>query len=360
MRGLKYLLREEEIGFFPKWEKIFERKAPLFFEIGVGNGEFIVEMARRMKESNFIGVEVSKEVLRKALAKIEEKALTNVRLIHMEGTKALAKLFESESIDGVFLNFPDPWPKKKHKKRRLVNLAFLYLLSDRLKRGGFFQMATDHPEYAEEVYSLLKSLEGFSPLWEDYIKTSIDEFYPTKYARKWLSQGKTIYFLGIKKREKIEIPDWVKDWCPLLKIRKEETALPIVNIFKIKPKLNFLEWVAKLRGAELYKEKFLFIKVLDLFYNEESLLLDLLVEEGIIRQRFFVKLSPYGDEGYMLTPYDSDKPDPTDGVHLAMVLILKSLKEGAFYFELVKSTCKEKILNRFLGESLLEDGAGVK
>lgn len=344
MRGLSFLLKEEEIGFFPSWDKVFGRRAPLYFEIGVGNGEFIVEMAEKMREADFVGVEVSKEVLRKALARIEDRSLSNIRLIHMEGTKALAKLFKSESLEGVFLNFPDPWPKKKHRKKRLVKPGFLYLLSDRLKIGGFFQMATDHKDYAEEVLLLFKDFDGFSPLWEDYLKTALNDFYPTKYARKWLSQGKTIYFLGIKKTKKIKIPEWVKDWCPLLKIKKEELALPIVNLFKIRPKLNFQELVKSLKGVELCKEKNLFIKILDGFYNEESLLLDLLVEEGIIKQRFFVKVSPYGKEGYLLASHDSDKPDPTEGVHLALVLLLKKFKESSQDFEVIKSTCKEKFL----------------
>ncbi|MEZ0343267.1 MAG: tRNA (guanosine(46)-N7)-methyltransferase TrmB [Caldimicrobium sp.] len=344
MRGIKFLLKEEELGFFPSWERIFGRMSHLYFEIGVGNGEFIVEMAEKIKEANFVGVEVSKEVLRKALSRVEEHALSNVRLIHMEGTKALAKLFKTESLEGVFLNFPDPWPKKKHRKKRIVNQGFLYLLSNRLRINGFFQMATDHSEYAEETVELLKGIESFSPLWKEYLITERVDFFPTKYARKWLSQGKRIYFIGVKKVKKIDLPEWVKEWCPLLKIREEEIALPIVNIFKGRPKLIFSELIKALKRSILYKSENHFIKILDTFYNEEALLLDLLVEEGIIKQRFFVKISPYGKEDYILTPYESGKPDPTEGVHLAMVLLLKKLKEAFQEFELKKSTCKEKFL----------------
>ncbi len=348
MRGLRFLLREEELGFFPSWEKIFGRVGHLYFEIGVGNGEFIVEMAERIKEANFVGVDVSKEVLRKALSRIEENSLSNVRLIHMEGAKALAKLFEPASLEGVFLNFPDPWPKKKHQKKRLVNRGFLHLLSDRLKIGGFFQMTTDHFEYAQEVVELLKDFEEFSPLEKDYLTPWKEDFFLTKYARKWLSQGKKIYFLGIKKVKPGSLPQWVKEWCPLLKIKKEEAALPIVNIFKREPRLNFQELALYLRGCVLFKGESIFIKILEAFYNEEALLFDLLVEEGILKQRFFVKISPYGKEGYLLTPYESDKPDPTEGVHLALVLILKNLKESSMSFELIKSTCKEKFIRDYL------------
>lgn len=350
MRGIKFLLKEENLGFFPPWEKIFKRKAFLYFEIGVGNGEFIVEMAKKMRDVNFVGVEISKEVLRKALSRVEECSISNVRLIYMEGTKALAKLFKSESLDGVFLNFPDPWPKKKHQKKRIVNSGFLYLLLDRLKIDGFFKMVTDHVEYAEETVKLLRGLKGFSPLWEEYLTTNREAFFPTKYARKWLYQGKRIYFIGVKKTKKITLPEWVKEWCPLLKIREEEIALPIVNIFKIEPKLIFSEFIHTLKGCILHTSEKLFIKILDTFYNDETLLLDLLVKEGIINQRFFVKISPYGKGDYILTPYDSRDIDPTEGVHLALVLVLKKIKEFSQHFELIKSTCKDKFLKAHLSQ----------
>lgn len=346
MRGFKYLLRREEILLFPDWERIFGRKGELYFEIGVGNGEFIVEMAKREREANFIGVEVSKEVLRKALSRLEESGVENVRLLCMEGAEALCALFKSNTLSGLYLNFPDPWPKKKHQKRRLVKASFLYVLSDRLKVGGFFRMATDHREYAEEVVKLFSEVPSFSPLWESPIKKELDDFYPTKYARKWLSQGKEIYFIGFKKEKNVEIPLWVREEYPILKLEEEEVSVSILNIFKRRPSLDFAFLSKALRGRVLYQGDKLFIKVLEVFYNEESLLLEILLKEGEITQQFFIKISPYGKEGYLMRIHESDKVYPTEGVHLAFVLLLKIFKEGAETFELIKSTCKEKFLKR--------------
>jgi len=354
MRGFRYLLRKEEFLLFPDWERIFGRKGELYFEIGVGNGEFIVEMAKRKRGANFIGVEVSKEVLRKALSKLEESRVENVRLLCMEGAEALCALFKSNTLSGLYLNFPDPWPKKKHQKRRLVKTSFLYVLSDRLKVGGFFRMATDHREYAEEVVRLFSEVPFFSPLWENPIKKELDDFYPTKYARKWLSQGKEIYIIGFKKERIEEIPPWIKEEYPILKL-EEEVSVSILSIFKRSPFLDFAFLSKVLRGRVLYQGEKIFIKVLEVFYNEESLLLEVLLKEGEITQQFFVKVSPYGRGGYLMRIHESDKVYPTEGVHLAFVLLLEIFKEGVETFELIKSTCKEKFLKRVFNE-----GAGAK
>ncbi|MCD6490416.1 MAG: tRNA (guanosine(46)-N7)-methyltransferase TrmB [Thermodesulfobacterium sp.] len=123
------VLKENELEIKPDWERIFKRKAPLFLEIGIGNGEFIVWVAKKNPESNFIGVEVSKKYLKKAANRVVNEGLKNVKLMHIEGSKFISKFLERETLSGVYINFPDPWFKKKHKKRRLISQPFVWLIS---------------------------------------------------------------------------------------------------------------------------------------------------------------------------------------------------------------------------------------
>lgn len=346
---MQVLLREEELGVKPCWGKIFRNENPLYVEIGVGNGEFIVYLAKNNPDKNFLGIEVSREVLRKALKRAMMARIENLKLIWIEGTKALAKLFDTETIAGVYINFPDPWEKKKQKSRRLINTGLAWILADRLKLEGFFRVVTDHEEYAREILAIFEKNEAFCPLYDSPIATHVDNFYPTKYARKWISAGKGLYFIGFKKTKSITLPKWVEDWCPVLKLGKED-ILPIVNLLRIREDLNF-----KILGEFLKNQIFRYgenitIKVLGVFYKEDGLLLDTIVSEGCIKQRFFVYIGKHQRDKIILKTHDSDKPDPTDGVHLAFVSLIKRIKERFPETEILKTTCKEKFLRTTMFE----------
>ena len=180
------ILRPQALPVRPDWAKIFGRQAPLLLEIGVGNGEFLVWLAQNNPEANCVGVEIDRDYLEKARNRVRAANLANVRLIPMEGSKALSRLFAPDSLSALYLNFPDPWHKKRHQERRLVNEAFAWLLASRLKIGGQFLMVTDYEPYAQEVVEAFKSCPAYEPLWETPMRTELPSYYQTKYARKWL------------------------------------------------------------------------------------------------------------------------------------------------------------------------------
>jgi|GEM_PF-37702 len=341
----KIYLREEDLDFQPDWAEVFGNANPIYVEIGIGNGEFIVHLAKTYPNFNFVGTEISREVLRKALKRAYREGVDNVRLLPMEGATLLIKGFTSESIAGVYLNFPDPWDKRKKRQNRLVNRAFVWLLADRLKEGGFFRMATDHRPYLEEVVQFFTENEAFSPLWNDPIRTEVEDFYPTKYARKWLSQGLNLYFTGFKKTKKVVLSDWVKEFYPLLKLTKED-FLPVINILKVKGLPDFKALSQVITRGFLYQEGEDFIKVLDVYTKEDGLLIDLMVSEKSLQQRFFVAVNPYGKEGLIISVHSSDHPEPTDGVHLALALITQKIQNFLPKAELIKTTCKTKVLKQ--------------
>ena len=336
-------IKEKDLPYYPNWQEIFGNSNPIYVEIGVGKGDFILEMSKNNPKANFVGVDYSREVLRSAVKKIEKAKLKNVKLIPMEGAKFLCKAFTSESIFGLYLNFPDPWIKRKTSKNRLVNEAFAWLVADRLKISGFFRMATDYKPYIEETAEFFLKTGAFAPIWNEVIRTEVEDFYPTKYAKKWLSQGLTLYFTGFKKIKRVGLQEWVKNYYPLLKISEDE-LLPIVNILKLNQKPDLKKLYETLPRGIIYQKDENIIKVLDVYFKDDALLVDLLVKEGILKERFFVHILPYQEDGILFTSHEATPPDPTDFVHLAFVLLCKEVLKVYPSAKILKTTCKKKFL----------------
>jgi tRNA (guanine-N7-)-methyltransferase len=129
----------------------FGRSAPLVLEIGCGTGVSTLAMAAVEPDLDVIAVEVYKRGLAQLLNGIDREGLPNVRLIRGDGVDVLEHLLGPESLTGVRVFFPDPWPKARHHKRRLLQPATVALIADRLRPGGILHAATDHPGYAEQI-----------------------------------------------------------------------------------------------------------------------------------------------------------------------------------------------------------------
>ena len=141
--------------------ELFANDHLVTLEIGFGNGESLAEMAEKYPERNFIGVEVHRPGVGHLLRVILEKELSNVRLFDTDAIDVLEKAIPAHSLDCVQLFFPDPWHKKRHHKRRIVQPEFLDLIHSRLKVGGRFHTATDWENYAEHMMLTLKTHPGF-------------------------------------------------------------------------------------------------------------------------------------------------------------------------------------------------------
>jgi len=135
---------------------LFPNVKNVILEIGFGMGEATALIGRDFPETGFIAVEVHKPGIGKLMARIEELELSNIRIIEGDAHPILRTMIADGSLDGVHLFFPDPWPKKRHNKRRIVNERFLELIAPKIKKDGFFHIATDwvpYAEYIQEVFA---------------------------------------------------------------------------------------------------------------------------------------------------------------------------------------------------------------
>ena len=144
-------------------ESLFPKSQPIVMEVGYGMGEATWQIAKVNPGTNYLGVEVHMPGVGKLMARLDEYELTNVRLIERDVFEVFYYMVKDSSLDGVHLFFPDPWPKKRHFKRRIVNERFLNDVHAKLKPGGYLHIATDWVPYAEwikEVFSQTKLFTG--------------------------------------------------------------------------------------------------------------------------------------------------------------------------------------------------------
>lgn len=143
-------------------DDVFYRNAPTVMEIGFGMGESLLKQARENAELNFIGIEVHKPGVGHLLSLVRDEGISNIRVFNDDSLDVMATSIAPHSLDKVQLFFPDPWPKKRHHKRRIVNPAFLDLVAHCLKPGGMLHIATDWSQYAEAIEELLEKRPDFS------------------------------------------------------------------------------------------------------------------------------------------------------------------------------------------------------
>jgi tRNA (guanine-N7-)-methyltransferase len=170
----------------------------LVVEIGSGNGEVVVDLAAARPDANVLAVEVWRPGVAATMIRLEEAGLTNVRLLMLDAVWVLEHLVRPGELGELWTFFPDPWHKKRHHKRRLVSPRFAALVAERLRPGGLWRLATDWPDYAEQVDEVLAGeprLEGGrTPRWA--------ERPVTKFERRGIAEGRPIADWTVTRRER--------------------------------------------------------------------------------------------------------------------------------------------------------------
>jgi tRNA (guanine-N7-)-methyltransferase len=152
------------------FDAAFGRRAPRILEIGFGMGEVTAQIAAAHPDNDYVGIEVHTPGVGSLLRLIEAQELRNIRIIQHDAMEVIGHMVAPASLAGVHVFFPDPWPKKRHHKRRLLQPPFVALLTSRLQPGGYLHAATDWEEYAEQILAVLgaeplleNTAEGFAP-----------------------------------------------------------------------------------------------------------------------------------------------------------------------------------------------------
>lgn len=143
---------------------MFPAAQPLEVDMGCGMGRFLLSRAKKFPDTNFIGIDRQHKRLLKVQTAAARKELTNVRLLKIEASYATQYLLPAGSVSVMYILFPDPWPKRRHRRRRLLNMAYLESLHQAMQEGGVVHTATDHLEYAEGIRDLFAEDNNFEPV----------------------------------------------------------------------------------------------------------------------------------------------------------------------------------------------------
>ena len=172
-------------------EKIFGRKALLHVDLGCGDGSFLCALAQRLPDKNFLGIERLLSRIRSSVRKAA--SLDNVRLLQMESSYAVRYLLPAESVETFYLLFPDPWPKRRHHRRRLVKPDFLNSIHTALEQNGVIYIATDHLDYFRKIKETAGSTPGFA------IDDAVVDLPQSKFGLAFRQKGAPIHWLALRK-----------------------------------------------------------------------------------------------------------------------------------------------------------------
>ncbi len=173
-------------------EKIFGRRAPLHVDLGCGDGSFLCALAERTPEKNFLGIE-------RLLGRVNSTArkagkIDNVRVLRMENSYAVRYLLPPASVETFYLLFPDPWPKRRHQRRRIVSEEFLAAINAALTDSGTLHVATDQFDYFEQIKLIARATSHFT-----MVDPGESDLPPTRFEKQYRGQGAPIYRVELRK-----------------------------------------------------------------------------------------------------------------------------------------------------------------
>lgn len=197
-----YFIGPERLPAPSDWSSVFGAERPLALEIGCGIGDFIVKTAVDHPDRNIIAIDYYNKGCDSTCRRIDRHGITNVRVVRMEARQFIAELIPPNSLRELYINCPDPWPKKRHRKRRLVNRQFVEFIREYLAPGGSLYFATDFDDYGIDVAKMMPDLAGFENLLApDLYRHELEGYNLSKYMLKFMAEGKRIYFIHYRRTE---------------------------------------------------------------------------------------------------------------------------------------------------------------
>jgi len=175
--------------------ELFKNENSVELEIGAGRGDFAVEYCADHPDVNLIAVERKLNYLKRGINKAKQRDLSNIRFMNVEVQHFLEEYIERESLQAAHIYFPDPWPKKKQKKRRIVQLQLIKMLSERIVSGGHLHLRTDHADYFEQMMAVMAEQDWFEVV-ETPEKVSR---YKTGFERRFVADGLPIFYASYRR-----------------------------------------------------------------------------------------------------------------------------------------------------------------
>jgi len=298
---LQYEINPRTLDNYPlNWTEIFGSSSPLGVEIGCGNGEYLTSWAKSKPDWNFIGLELSLASCERCQMRIFNQGLKNVKLIRDDARFALREFFYEKSIRHIVLNFPDPWPKEKHKERRIFYGEFDSIAASVLENGGEFDIFTDQQWYAEEARQTFMEKGLFQT---DAIETDPRRSVSTKYERKWRKENRTIFHFHAEKLNHNKVKRILR-----------EREMPHYFIEKSIKNLK----IEKLTGYELKRDKQVF-KIKEIFRkkDKQAYLLRTVAVDDDYMQSFFLLVAVH-EKGTIIKVDAGYQPYRTPAVKMAV------------------------------------------
>jgi len=189
-------LKRAELTSPLRWEQLFGNLAPVAIEIGFGKCGFLLNMAAQHPDMNFVGIESSHKYYRKGITKIQKAGLRNIKIIWGDAFHIFKQYVPDQSLAHIYINFPDPWPKKRHAKRRLVRPEMVALFAPKLNPNGWIEIATDVESYLTQMLEIFQADSQYAML--SYQTSQHPEnvrTYRSDYEDMFLIEGKIIHYV---------------------------------------------------------------------------------------------------------------------------------------------------------------------
>lgn len=308
------------------WAALFGAERPLIVEIGFGRGAFLRHLAALHPEANIVGLEISNQCLVKAENAIAREGLCNVRVIHSRAETALHHLFEPATIAQLHINFPDPWFKRGHSHRRLLQRDTLDAIVSRLAPGGHLFLATDILAYAQMSADLLRATPGLSNQltadWADALPNRI----VTKYEAKARAEGRRCYYFHYRRNDRPAplvpvIKDWPMPHCVLTVPLSLEAIAEAFTPFTTADQM-------RANASDEQTAQDVTVSFMAVYRGRGSLLFEIHASEPTIEQHTALVLTEHQriPREYTLQLSSIGHPRPTRGMHLAVETLSRWLE----------------------------------
>ena len=184
--------------------ELFVRRAPVQIEVGSGKGTFLLNQAQAHPQVNFLGIEWANKYYRYSVDRMRRRQMANVRIARADARDFIGRYLTDESVETFHIYFPDPWPKKRHHKRRFFTPANIARVARCLVKGGDLRVVTDHADYFEVISELLLDDPEIAILFEQVAfypaeAADVGEWVGSNFERKYLKEGRQVYTLAVKK-----------------------------------------------------------------------------------------------------------------------------------------------------------------